>query len=66
MSRTIYKQGEGNITCRECGREGYDTLEAQHFQSVYCTGEVTNVEQYRQKHPDSPTRTTAFREKTTG
>ena len=66
MGETKYKPGEFNITCRECGREGYDTLEAQHFQSVYCTGKVTNVEEYRKKYPDAPTRTTAFREKVQG
>ncbi|MHC3379409.1 hypothetical protein [Haloarcula sp. H-GB5] len=63
MSETTYKPGEFNITCRECGGEEYDTLEAQHFQSDSCTGEVSNVEEYRKKHPDAPTRTTAFKEK---
>ena len=35
-------------------------------QSEYGTGEVANVEEHRQKSPYAPTRTTAFREKTTG
>lgn len=50
------------IKCRECGEE-LETIEKGHLQSQNCTGEVDDVEDYRAKYPDAPTRTTEMRDK---
>ncbi|MFU1780244.1 hypothetical protein ACM16X_02560 [Haloarcula japonica] len=60
MDDTIYAPGP--IKCRECGEE-LETIEKGHLQSQNCTGEVKDVEDYRAKYPDAPTRTTEMRDK---
>lgn len=39
------------------------TIEKGHLQSENCTGEVDDVEDYRAKYPEAPTRTTEMRDK---
>ena len=60
MTDTIYATAP--IKCRECGEE-LETIEKVHLQSQNCTGEVDDVEDYRAKYPDAPTRTTEIRDK---
>lgn len=60
MSETVYAPGP--IECRECGEE-FDTIEAGHLQSKNCTGALRNVDAYRAKYPDSPTRSIEMRDK---
>jgi hypothetical protein len=60
MSNTKYAPGP--IKCHECGAE-LETIEKGHLQSQNCTGVVDNVEDYRAKYPDAPTRTTEMRDK---
>ena len=50
------------INCRECGEE-LETIEKGHPQSQNFTGEVADVEDYRRKYPDAPTRTTEMLDK---
>lgn len=59
---TDTKYAPGPIKCRECGVE-LETIEKGHLQSQNCTGEVDDVEQYRSKYPDSPTRTIEMHDK---
>lgn len=40
-----------------------DTIEKDHLQSQNCTGEVDDVEDYRAKYPEAPTRTTQMCDK---
>jgi hypothetical protein len=56
------KYGPGPIKCRECGTE-LETIEKGHLQSQNCTGEVEDVEDYRAKYPDAPTRSIEMRDK---
>lgn len=56
------KYAPSPIKCRECGEE-LETIEKGHLQSQNCTGAVDNVEDYRAKYPDAPTRTTEMRDK---
>ena len=60
MDDTIYAPGP--IKCRECGAE-LETIEKGHLQSQNCTGKVDDIEDYRGKYPDAPTRTTEMRDK---
>jgi len=59
---TDTKYAPSPIKCRECGAE-LETIEKGHLQSQNCTGEIGNVEQYRSKYPDAPTRTIEMRDK---
>lgn len=59
---TEIKYAPSPIKCRECGEE-LETIEKSHLQSQNCTGTVDNVEDYRAKYPDEPTRTTEMRDK---
>jgi len=56
------KYAPGPIKCQECSAE-LETIEKGHLQSQNCTGEVEDVEDYRAKYPDAPTRTTEMRDK---
>jgi hypothetical protein len=49
------------IKCRECGKE-LETIEKGHLQSQNCTSEVEDIEQYRTKYPEAPTRTIEIRD----
>ena len=60
MSQTKYAPSP--IKCRECGQE-IETIEKGHLQSQNCTGTVDDVEDYRTKYPDAPTRTIEMRDK---
>jgi|AntDeeMetagen681_2_1112603.scaffolds.fasta_scaffold01853_3 hypothetical protein len=60
MEDTIYAPAP--IKCRECGQE-LETIEKGHLQSQNCTRAVDNVDDYRGKYPDAPTRTTEMRDK---
>jgi len=60
MTDTVY--GPAPIKCRECGEE-FETIEKGHLQSQNCTGEIEDVEEYRSKYPEAPTRTTEMRDK---
>lgn len=60
MTDTIYAPGP--IKCRECGAK-LETIEKGHLQSQKCTGEITDVTDYRSKYPDAPTRTNEMRDK---
>jgi hypothetical protein len=60
MNGTAYAPGP--IKCRECGEE-LETIEKGHLQSQNCTGEIEDVEDYRAKYSDAPTRTTEMRDK---
>ena len=60
MADTIYAPSP--IKCRECGGE-LETIEQGHLLSQNCTGEVSNVEDYRAKYPNAPTRTIEMRDK---
>lgn len=59
------KYAPAPIKCRECGEE-LETIEKGHLQSQNCTGEVDDVEDYRAKYPNAPTRTTEMRDKIVG
>ena len=56
------KYDSSSIKCRECGAE-LETIEKGHLQSQNCTDEIGDVEQYRSKYPDAPTRTIEIRDK---
>ncbi|WP_135662473.1 hypothetical protein [Halorhabdus rudnickae] len=60
MDDTIYALGP--IKCRECGTE-LETIEERHLQSQNCTGEIEDVEKYRAKYSEAPTRTIEMRDK---
>jgi len=60
MPETVY--GESPIRCRECGKE-LETIEEVHLQSQNCTGELDDVEEYRDKYGKAPTRTREMRDK---
>jgi len=60
MDETTYASGP--IECRECGAE-LETIESGHLQSRNCTGGLADVEEYRSKVPDAPTRTIEMRDK---
>jgi hypothetical protein len=59
---TDTKYGPSPIKCRECGAE-LETIEKGHLQSQNCTREVEDVEDYRAKYPDAPTRSIEMRDK---
>ena len=61
MSDTTY--GPGPIKCQECGQKKFDTIEKGHLQSTNCTGEVDDVNEYREKYPKEPTRSIEMRDK---
>jgi len=59
---TDTKYAPSPIRCRECGAE-LETIEKGHLQSQNCTGEIDDVQEYRAKYPDAPTRTIEMRDK---
>jgi hypothetical protein len=60
MGDTNYAPGP--IKCRECGYS-LETIEQVHLQSGNCTGQISDVGEYRNKYPDAPTRSTEMLEK---
>lgn len=60
MSEVRYASGP--IECKECGKS-FETIEQNHLQSQNCTGDVDDVEEYRSKYPEAPTRSTEMRDK---
>ena len=60
MSEVRYAPGP--IECKECGKS-FETIEQGHLQSQNCTGDVDDVEEYRSKYPEAPTRSIEMRDK---
>ncbi|WP_231183535.1 hypothetical protein [Haladaptatus sp. DYF46] len=60
MSDTKYAPSP--IKCRECGEE-FETIEKGHLESQNCTGQISDVGDYRAKYPNAPTRSIEMRDK---
>lgn len=59
---TITNYGPAPIECKECGAE-LETIEKGHLQSQNCTGNLRDVEEYRAKYTNAPTRSEEMRNK---
>lgn len=62
LPMTDTKYAPGPIECRECGAK-LETIEKGHLQSQNCTGELRDIQDYRTKYSDAPTRSEEMRDK---